>query len=349
MTISPTIGIDGMVDRHILVLGGCGFIGSNFLHYLHQHAPGTKTTVFDLLTYAGSLDNLEELADSPNLTFVQGDLAEANDLTNLRDRYDVAVNFAAETHVDRSLYDADRFVRSNVLGVVNLLVWCREHEVPLVQISTDEVYGPATGNRSFKEDAPLDPTSPYAASKAAADLMVQTAIKTFEQQAAIVRTCNNYGPRQYPEKLIPLCIHRARQGLPLPIYGDGRQQRCWLHVEDFCAALLRVVDDFPTGEIVNVGSEIELENLAVVTQIVEHVKSGSQLELVTDRPAHDRLYRIDSSRYEERYGAVPTRDFTTGLQQTIDWFVAHEQIFERLGDDSTQEFFSRHYGQTEDS
>jgi dTDP-glucose 4,6-dehydratase len=336
-----------MAKRHFLILGGCGFIGSNLVHLLHQHCPDSQITVFDLLTYAGSLDNLAPLTDSNQLTFLKGDLAEMTDLARLTGRYDLAVNFAAETHVDRSFYDTTGFVRSNVLGVVNLLVWCREHEVPLLQISTDEVYGPAAPGQTFDEEAPLQPSSPYAASKAAADLMVQTAIKTFDQKAAIVRTCNNYGPHQYPEKLIPLCIDRALQGLPLPIYGDGKQQRCWLHVEDFCTALLPLLDSFPTSEVINIGSVSEIENLSVVRKIIEHLQSTSRIDFVADRPGHDPAYRIDSGKYTKTYGAIESRPLADGLRQTIDWYLGHRQIFERLGDEETISFFERHYEKPE--
>ncbi|MFH2054393.1 MAG: GDP-mannose 4,6-dehydratase [bacterium] len=338
-------GGGGMAERRVLILGGCGFIGSNFIQHLHQQQPETHITIFDLLTYAGSLDNLGELTESPSVDFVQGDLAEADDFAKLSDNYDLAINFAAETHVDRSLYDADRFVRSNVLGVVNLLLWCRERELPLLQISTDEVYGPARDHQSFDETAPLNPTSPYAASKGAADLMVQTAVKTFGQQAAIVRTCNNYGPRQYPEKLIPFCIHRARQGLALPLYGNGRQRRCWLRVEDFCAALLRVIADFPTGEVINIGSDSERENVAVVEQIRQQIGGSAEIEFVADRPGHDHLYRISSAKFVKRYGEIPQRAFESGLRETIDWYQANPGIFQRLSDSATQTFFEQHYQQ----
>ncbi len=338
-----------MAKRHFLILGGCGFIGSNFVHLLHERYPDSQITVFDLLTYAGSLDNLADLADSPRLIFLKGDLAEISDLARLTDSYDFAINFAAETHVDRSLYDPTGFVRSNVLGVVNLLVWCREQDMPLLQISTDEVYGPSARGQAFDEEASLQPTSPYAASKAAADLMVQTAIKTFDQRAAIVRTCNNYGPHQYPEKLIPLCIDHARRGLPLPIYGDGKQRRCWLHVEDFCAALLPLLDNFPQGEIINIGSESEMENLSIVQEIIEHLRSDSEIAFVADRPGHDQAYRINSGKYAKMFGAIESRPLAAGLEQTIDWYLEHPQIFARLDDAETKSFFDQHYDKPERS
>lgn len=333
-----------MADPHLLICGGCGFIGSAFVKLLRREWPETAITIFDLLTYAGSLGNLEEAASDSAVRFVMGDISVAESLKQVTDhRYALVVNFAAETHVDRSLYHTGIFARANVLGVVNLLAMCREIDSPYLQISTDEVYGPAEEDQRFAESDRLNPTSPYAASKAAADLMVISAIKTFSQSAAIIRTCNNFGPRQFPEKLIPFFIHNARENRALPLYGDGLQRRCWLHVDDFSEALLRVLKEFPAGEILNIGSDFEIENNAVAREIVASLSSRSEIKPVPDRPAHDRAYRIDSSRFESRYGPVRQRDFRASLRETINWYVEHEDVFSRLGQTETSDFLHTHY------
>ncbi|MCK4857984.1 MAG: dTDP-glucose 4,6-dehydratase [candidate division Zixibacteria bacterium] len=337
-------GRDRTVNRSFLVCGGCGFIGSNFTRSLRLRYPEAAITVVDLLTYAGSLDNLGDFVDTAGFEFVKADISEFDTFTQFASRaYDLVINFAAETHVDRSLYQPDIFARTNVLGVVNLLLFCRDRNIPFLQISTDEVYGPARADESFSEAAPLRPTSPYAASKAAADLMVEAAISTFDQPAAIVRTSNNYGRWQFPEKLIPYFIYLARQNKPLPLYGDGSQRRCWIHVEDFCEALLRVVADFPTGEVYNIGGANELTNLEVAESLLRKIGGKSEVKLVPDRPGHDRAYRIDSSKYEAHYGSIKSRDFAAGLAETIDWYLAHSDIFARLDTAESRQFLDKHY------
>jgi dTDP-glucose 4,6-dehydratase len=333
-----------MAKATFLICGGCGFIGSTFVHLLHKQKRDAELVVFDLLTYAGSKENLGELVKDPRVRFIKGDIADSEDLKQMDStKFDLVINLAAETHVDRSLYHADRFVRSNVLGVTNLLAFCRDTDSPFLQISTDEVYGPAAENQRFTEDVRLNPSSPYSASKAAADLMVTAAVKTYSQPAAIVRTCNNYGPRQFPEKLIPFFLHLARQNKPLPLYGDGRQRRCWIHVDDFCAALLRLLDDFPAGDTFNIGSETELENQQIADQIIAATESRSEVKSVPDRPAHDSAYRIDSSLFRSRYGWVKQRDFAVGLRETVDWYLENDAIFRRLDSADTRDFLESHY------
>lgn len=333
-----------MADRHYLICGGCGFIGSNFAHHLHDINPDVRITILDLLTYAGSLDNIGALQEDELVEFVQGDVASVADLKEIADnRYTLLINFAAETHVDRSLYSAERFARSNVLGVSNLLTLCRDQGVPMLHISTDEVYGPANNRESFAETAPLNPTSPYAASKAAADLLVSASVKTFKQPVTVVRTCNNYGPRQYPEKLIPFFIHLGLKNKPLPLYGEGKQRRCWLHVDDFCEALERVVGDFRPSEIFNVGSRFEVENRQVAKSLADLTGSKSEISFVADRPGHDPAYRLDSGKFESTYGDIPCRDFSTGLEETVAWYRNHSEFFQRLGNRETREFLETHY------
>jgi len=339
----PTTGPVRMAKR-FLICGGCGFIGSNFAKHLWLKYPDSEITIVDALTYAGSLDNLGELCKDNRVQFLEADICNLGALPKLEDaRFDLVVNFAAETHVDRSLYYTSEFVRTNVLGTDSLLSFCRKTDSPMLQISTDEVYGPAHDNEAFVEAAPLNPSSPYAASKASADLLVLAAIKTFGQKAAIARTSNNYGPRQFPEKLIPYFMYLARQGKPLPVYGDGKQQRSWLYVDDFCSALLKVVDDFPKGEILNIGASREYTNLEIVQRMTEFLECETEIEHVADRPAHDRRYRIDSRKFEQRYGKIEERDVVDGLKQTIAWYQSHPEIFDRLRSENARGFHDKHY------
>ncbi len=332
-----------MANR-LLICGGCGFIGSNFVRHLLLKYPESEITVVDALTYAGSLDNLGKLYTQDRLRFIEADICDSSALSPLEEtRFDLVVNFAAETHVDRSLYYTSSFVRTNILGTDSLLSFCRRSNSPMLQISTDEVYGPAEEGESFTETARPNPSSPYAASKASADLLVLAAVKTFRQPAAIVRTTNNYGPRQFPEKLIPYFIHLARQRKPLPIYGDGKQRRLWFHVDDFCSALLRMLEDFPEGEVYNIGATREPTNLEVVQLLTSLLESESQINHVVDRPAHDRCYRIDSRKYEERYGKIAERNLADGLRETVAWYQSHPEIFSRLRTEDAESFQDKHY------
>lgn len=333
-----------MADFSVFVCGGCGFIGSNFVRLVYAQKPEWKITVADSLSYAGSADNLEGLADSGKVKLLVRDISEYETMRDLFHlNFDLVVNFAAETHVDRSLYNTSSFVKSNIVGVDVLLALSREFNVPLLQISTDEVYGAAGPEDCFTEDAQLHPSSPYAASKAAADLLIQAAIRTFGQPAAIVRTTNNYGPRQFPEKLIPFFVHLLKTNQPLPVYGDGLQKRCWLHVEDFCLALLKLIDNFPAGEIFNIGATVEYTNLEVVETLIRLTGSKSTINHVTDRPAHDRRYWIDSSKYASRYGALAQRSLTTGLESTVKWYLDNPRFFARLDSKDVESFRQNHY------
>ncbi len=335
---------DGSGEGHILICGGCGFIGSNFIKTLIEFSPDTRITVADALTYAGSTENIEPYLSEQRVAFVQADISDPQQLSKLQQSvFSLVVNFAAETHVDRSLYHADRFVRANVLGTQNLLAFCRGNETDLLHISTDEVYGPTPDGESFTESAPLNPTSPYAASKAAADLLVLAAVKTHKQRAVIVRTCNNCGPRQFPEKLIPYFFRLMADGKSLPLYGDGLQKRSWLFVEDFCKALLPIMSDFPAGEALNIGTELEFTNLELVKLLLKITKADSKIEHVADRPAHDRRYALDFSRYEKRYGKIPARSFDNALQETTDWYRQNPKFFERMLDPDSVAFRQRHY------
>jgi len=330
--------------KRFLICGGCGFIGSNFTKHLWLKYPDSEIIVVDVLTYAGSLDNLGELHADSRLQFLEADICDIGALPTLEDvQFDLVVNFAAETHVDRSLYYTSDFVRTNVLGTDSLLSFCRKTDSPMLQISTDEVYGPTRENETFSEAAPLNPSSPYAASKASADLLVLAAIKTFGQKAAIARTTNNYGPCQFPEKLIPYFMYLARQGKPLPVYGDGKQQRSWLYVDDFCSALLNLVADFPSGEVFNIGASRDHTNLEAISLLIDVLGQHVQIEHVPDRPAHDRRYRIDSRKFEHRYGKIKERDLADGLKQTVAWYQSHPEIFDRLRSKDAVTFHNKHY------
>jgi dTDP-glucose 4,6-dehydratase len=330
--------------KRFLIAGGCGFIGSSFTRRLQALFPDSSITIIDALTYAGSKDNLGSLIGDSRVQFLKADICAVDALPTLAEQqFDFVINFAAETHVDRSLYYASEFIRTNVLGTDALLSFCRHHESRFLQISTDEVYGPTGSGDSFNEGAMLNPSSPYAASKASADLIILSAIKTFRQDAAIVRTTNNYGPCQFPEKLIPYFIYLARQQKPLPVYGDGKQQRSWIFVDDFCAALLNLVSDFPSGEVFNIGASREYTNLEVVNLLTDLLEQPAQIEHVADRPAHDRRYRVDSRKYEHRYGKIIERGLTDGLKQTVDWYLAHSEIFDRMRSQDVATFHDKHY------
>ncbi|MGB5107174.1 MAG: GDP-mannose 4,6-dehydratase [Candidatus Zixiibacteriota bacterium] len=333
-----------MADVSLLVCGGCGFIGSNFVRTVVEQRANWQITVVDALSYAGWAENLGDLTNGPRVRLYVRDISEYEPMRDLfYGGYDIAVNFAAETHVDRSLYNTSSFVKSNIVGVDVLLALTREYNVPLLQISTDEVYGAAGAGDCFTEESPLRPSSPYAASKAAADLLVQGATRTFGQNTAIVRTTNNYGPRQFPEKLIPYFVHLLKQGQALPVYGDGLQKRCWLHVEDFCFALLKLIEDFPTGEILNIGATCEHTNLEIVEALIRLTGGKSAIKHVTDRPAHDRRYWIDSNKYTARYGALAQRDLQSGLEATVRWYLDNPSVFERMKSEGVETFRQNHY------
>ncbi|HEX5467783.1 MAG TPA: dTDP-glucose 4,6-dehydratase [Gaiellaceae bacterium] len=296
----------------VLVTGGCGFIGSHFVKRLVS--AGDAVVVLDLLTYAGNPVNL---AGVPH-DFVHGDVADAETVRAAAEGCDAVVNFAAETHVDRSILGGGEFVHTNVAGTQVLLEWVRRAGVRFVQVSTDEVYGDVPQGASSESD-PLRPSSPYAASKASADLLVLAYLRTFGIDASITRGSNAYGPFQYPEKLVPLFITNALEGRPLPVYGDGRQRRTWAYVEDQCAAINLVLRNGRAGEIYNVGGD-ERENLELSRLILDLTGSSPDLvEHVEDRPGHDRRYRVDSSRIES-LGWSPAASLEEGLDRTVDWY-----------------------------
>lgn len=329
----------------ILVTGGAGFIGSNFVHHLLRNCPGDSIVVVDKLTYAGNLRNLggDSLQDS-RCHFVRMDINDPA-IADAASGCDAIVHFAAESHVDRSIEDASPFVKTNVEGTWRLVEACRSRRIArFLHVSTDEVYGSLGPQGKFSESSTLAPTSPYAASKAASDLLVLSAVKTHGFPAIVTRCTNNYGPLQFPEKFIPLMISRALAGEHLPVYGDGRQVRDWIHVEDHCRALDLILRKGREGEVYNVGGECELENLSVARKILKALgRSEDLLKFVSDRPAHDRRYALDCSKLKASLGWKPLCDFEKGLLQTIDWYKANSAWLQEILNGEYREYFERHY------
>jgi dTDP-glucose 4,6-dehydratase len=314
----------------LLITGGCGFIGSNFIRYVLGHYQPEMVTNVDALTYAGSLastaDFRSEFGD--RYEFIRVDIANAAAIEHVfsRHSYYAVVNFAAESHVDRSITSPENFIHTNIVGTSNLLDAARRHGVKrFVQVSTDEVYGSLGENGRFTELSPIDPSSPYSASKAAADLLVLAAHKTYGQDVVVTRCSNNYGPYQFPEKLIPVAILRVLAGKPVPVYGDGLNVRDWIHVEDHCAAVFDVLMQGRAGEVYNVGADSERKNLDLVRTILAHLGKGEELiEFVRDRPGHDRRYAIDSTKIRSEIGWKPLHNLERGLAETIEWYRDNE-------------------------
>ncbi len=328
----------------ILITGGAGFIGSNFVQYLlHQH-PEDEIVVLDKLTYAGNLRNLDGAMKDGHFHFVRLDICDAATVEVLKS-CDAVVHFAAESHVDRSIEDASPFVRTNVEGTWRMVEAGRRNNVGrFLHVSTDEVYGSLGLEGKFSESSPLAPTSPYAASKAASDLVVLSAIKTFGLPAIITRCSNNYGPCQFPEKFIPLMISQALADQPLPVYGDGRNVRDWIHVADHCRALDLILCKGKEGEIYNIGGGCELENIAVARRILRALgRPESLLQFVADRPAHDRRYALDCTKLKNELGWEPERDFDSGLAETIRWYQENCAWLEETRSGQYRDYFERHY------
>lgn len=339
---------------NLLVTGGCGFIGSHFVRYWLERYRDDTVVNLDALTYSGNLANVEDLADNPNYAFVRGSICDRDLVERLcNDRsIDVIVNFAAHTHVDRSILDARPFVETNVVGTQVLLDVARSCQVGrFVQISTDEVYGalPPT-DPPVDEAACLAPNSPYAASKAAADLLIRAYWRTHGVPVVITRCTNNYGPYQFPEKLIPLMIINALEDRPLPVYGDGRQVRDWIHVLDHCEAVDLILRHGRCGEIYNVSASDERTNIEVVERILDHLgKPRSLIHFVEDRPAHDRRYALDARRLREELGWSPRRDFQTGLAETIDWYVENRAWWQAVTSGEYRRYYETWYARRQKS
>ena len=310
-----------------LITGGCGFIGCNFIRRLFAQNADVSVTNIDLLTYAGSEENLADVAATAGdrYQFIRADISDATTVEEIISSgdFDILINFAAESHVDRSITSPADFVDANIVGTANLLQSARDHKIlRYVQISTDEVYGSLGDTGLFTEETPLSPRSPYSASKAAADLLVLAAFHTYGQDVVITRCSNNYGPYQFPEKLIPLMITKALAGEKLPVYGDGQNIRDWIHVDDHCDGIAMAAAKGKAGQVYNFGGNTERKNLDLVKSLLSSLdKSEDLIEFVEDRLGHDRRYAIDASKARNDLGWIPTWNFEAGLQQTVDWYV----------------------------
>ena len=330
----------------VLVTGAAGFIGSAFVRHVLREHPADEVLALDLLTYAGNLSNLAEMRDNPRYRFVQGDIADPALLAEVTPQVDSIVNFAAETHVDRSLLDPEAFARANVIGVMTLLDAARRQDIRLLQVSTDEVYGDVPEGETAKEDQRLSPRSPYSAAKAGGELMCHAYAASYATDVVVTRGANTIGPRQYPEKLVPLFVTNALQDLPLPVYGDGRQIRNWMHVDDHAAAIDLVLRHGASGAAYNVGADNERANLDVIHAILARLdKPRALIRHVEDRPGHDRRYGLDTTRIREELGWAPGRDWLQTLHDTVDWYVANPDWWQsiREHDPRFQDFYDRQY------
>jgi len=327
--------------KTILVTGGAGFIGSNFVRYMLEKYPDYKIRVLDALTYAGNLDNLADLEKQTRFSFHKGNICDQNTVSRLMKETDMVVNFAAETHVDRSIHQAGDFIETDIRGTFVLLEAVRLYQIGrYLQISTDEVYG-SIAKGSFKEADPLKPNSPYAASKAGADLLVRSYFVTYRTPVLITRSSNNYGPYQYPEKLIPLFISNAIDDIPLPLYGDGKNVRDWLYVFDNCEAIDLVLHQGEPGEVYNVGAGNEEENISITRTILKHLEKPEALvSYVKDRPGHDRRYSVNFDKVRA-LGWLPKIKFEQGMAETIAWYKDNEIWWRKIKD--KQEEYKRFY------
>lgn len=333
--------------KSLLVTGGAGFIGSNFVRHMLRHHPDVLVVNLDKLTYAGNLENLEDVEGNPNYRFVKGDICDRPLVEDVLKKYaiDSIVHLAAESHVDRSILGSAQFIQTNVVGTHVLLDAAKDYGVQrFVHVSTDEVYGSLGPTGKFTEETPLHPNSPYSASKAASDLLALAYQHTHGVPVIVTRCSNNYGPYQFPEKLIPLMIVHALSDKPLPVYGDGMNVRDWLHVEDHCAALDLVLQKGKIGEVYNIGGNNEWHNIDIVRLILKLLnKPEGLIAFVKDRPGHDRRYAIDASKIMRETGWTPRRTFEEGLRETVEWYLTHQSWWKRVMTGEYLEYYKKQY------
>ena len=348
--------------KNILVTGGAGFIGSNFIHYVLAHYRDILLVNLDALTYAGNPENLTDAEKDPRYVFAKGDIRDKDLVEELFARYDfdTVIHFAAESHVDRSILEPELFLTTNVVGTQTLLDAAKRHwktepdnkytrdyrpGVRYLQVSTDEVYGALGKTGMFTETTPLSPNSPYSASKAGADLMVRAYHETYGMPVSITRCSNNYGPYQFPEKLIPLMVHNALEDKPLPVYGDGMQIRDWLHVSDHCSAICTVLEKGVPGEVYNIGGNNEKANIEIVKLILAELgKPESLITHVQDRPGHDRRYAIDNTKITTALGWKPAYTFEEGIRETIRWYLEHQDWVKNITSGDYRNYYRNMYG-----
>ena len=333
----------------ILVTGGAGFIGSNFIRYMLSEYPEVEIVNMDVLTYAGNLENLSAIQEDTRYDFERLNISSQDDVAGVFQKYnfDYVVNFAAETHVDRSIHmSVHPFIDTNISGVQNLLDEGAAHGIRrFVQVSTDEVYGTLGETGRFTEDSPIKPNNPYAATKASADLLVRAAVKSHGIDAVITRCSNNFGPFQFPEKLIPLMIANASSDISLPVYGDGMHVRDWIYVRDHCSAIDAVMRKGSPDRIYNIGGNHDVPNLHIVKTILKILnKPESLIKFVEDRPGHDRRYAIDSSRIQDELNWKPAHSFESAMKSTVDWYVQNKQWWERIRSGEYKEYYRKMYG-----
>ena len=337
--------------KNILVTGGAGFIGGNFIHYLLGNRPDCHITCLDALTYAGNLETLKSVLEDSRLRFVHGDITDREAVYHLfeEENFDAVVNFAAESHVDRSIDTPEVFLKTNILGTQVLLDACNRFGTGRYhQVSTDEVYGDLPLDRPdlfFTEETPIHTSSPYSASKASADLLVTAYYRTYGTPVTISRCSNNYGPYHFPEKLIPLMILNGLEDKPLPVYGDGKNVRDWLYVEDHCRAIELILENGRVGEVYNVGGHHEKQNIEVVKTILHALgKSEELIAFVKDRPGHDRRYAIDPSKIHRELGWLPQTSFEDGIQTTVEWYLQNRSWWEHIRSGDYRRYYEQQYG-----
>jgi dTDP-glucose 4,6-dehydratase len=335
--------------QNILITGGAGFIGSNFVHFMMNKHPNYKIINFDALTYAGNLENLTSIEKNPNYTFVKGDICNKEQVLKAFRDYsiDTVVHFAAESHVDRSISGPAVFVETNVVGTQVLLDVSREIGVErFLHVSTDEVYGSLGATGYFTEETSLHPNSPYSASKASSDMLVLAYHHTFGFPGLVTRCSNNYGPYQFPEKLIPLLIANALNDKPIPVYGDGSNVRDWLYVEDHCSALDIVLHNGTIGDVYNIGGHNEWKNIDIVRVVLKEIgKPESLITYVKDRPGHDKRYAIDAAKIQNELGWVPSYQFENGIKKTVQWYLQNTQWWERIISGEYKKYYESQYSE----